>query len=501
MTALVDPAEFGGRTLVYLPKYATADDPAWSKTDEEIRGEFLAALARLYPHFAATTCWRFASRACGTSLRCRRSATAARAADRDVGARPVPRQFRPDRERHAERQRDRAAGGVVARDAVPAAADHGTPAWTFPTFRTQLLTTNHAKSIASLSLDLDNKWSYLKTHGDRGWESFPSYLDVVVPRFLEVLDDAGPEDHRVRRRPGCGTGAKPGRRWLRSPRPGTRSATTRSITSRGCTSIRDAELEDEITVAEEAICAATGRRPTGFRGRLQPLASGARAAWRGAAISTTPRRSPRSSARWPGRITSSRRGSADEQREERQRLFGNWTRGLPADSALLVAVRRRMRPSPAPQRLLEIPVTTMPLFRVPIHFSYLLFLRQFSRAAAWAYWQMAMRAVPAGRRRAVAALASARFSRRRRRAGPGVFPGDAMRGAEKVTFVRSVLTDFAKRFDVAPLGRHADYLASQNNLAVVRVPQSEGSATDGQSARSCIRNTSSPPLPVLRSPG
>src|SRR5205823_13277969 len=46
-----------------------------------------------------------------------------------------------------------------------------------------------SKPIASLSLDLDNKWSYLKTHGDPGWESFPSYLDLVVPRFLELLRD------------------------------------------------------------------------------------------------------------------------------------------------------------------------------------------------------------------------------------------------------------------------------------------------------------------------
>src|SRR5437870_3333344 len=47
------------------------------------------------------------------------------------------------------------------------------------------------KPIASLSLDLDNKWSYLKTHGDGGWESYPSYLDRVVPRFLGLLDDVG----------------------------------------------------------------------------------------------------------------------------------------------------------------------------------------------------------------------------------------------------------------------------------------------------------------------
>ncbi len=45
------------------------------------------------------------------------------------------------------------------------------------------------KAIASLSLDLDNKWSYMKTHGDAGWESFPSYLDTVVPRTLQFLKE------------------------------------------------------------------------------------------------------------------------------------------------------------------------------------------------------------------------------------------------------------------------------------------------------------------------
>jgi protoporphyrinogen oxidase len=53
MTALIDPAALGGRTLVYLPKYAAADDPAWKKTDDEIQSEFMAAMSRLYPGFSA----------------------------------------------------------------------------------------------------------------------------------------------------------------------------------------------------------------------------------------------------------------------------------------------------------------------------------------------------------------------------------------------------------------------------------------------------------------
>ena len=49
MTALVNPATMGGRTLVYLPWYVTADDPAWRMSDADIRRRFLNGLARMYP--------------------------------------------------------------------------------------------------------------------------------------------------------------------------------------------------------------------------------------------------------------------------------------------------------------------------------------------------------------------------------------------------------------------------------------------------------------------
>lgn len=51
MSALVGQAYFGGKTLLYLPKYVTLDDPAWGLSDRDIEAQFLAALARMYPHF------------------------------------------------------------------------------------------------------------------------------------------------------------------------------------------------------------------------------------------------------------------------------------------------------------------------------------------------------------------------------------------------------------------------------------------------------------------
>jgi protoporphyrinogen oxidase len=51
MSALVDRSQFGGNTLVYLPKYVDPDDPVFALSDGEIQESFLAALERMVPGF------------------------------------------------------------------------------------------------------------------------------------------------------------------------------------------------------------------------------------------------------------------------------------------------------------------------------------------------------------------------------------------------------------------------------------------------------------------
>ena len=48
MTALVDPAELGGHTLVYLPRYTDPADPAFDATDAALEDEFLAPFLAMY---------------------------------------------------------------------------------------------------------------------------------------------------------------------------------------------------------------------------------------------------------------------------------------------------------------------------------------------------------------------------------------------------------------------------------------------------------------------
>jgi protoporphyrinogen oxidase len=49
MSALTGTARFGGRTLVYLPRYMTQEDPWWSLSDDEIEARFRDGLVRVYP--------------------------------------------------------------------------------------------------------------------------------------------------------------------------------------------------------------------------------------------------------------------------------------------------------------------------------------------------------------------------------------------------------------------------------------------------------------------
>src|ERR1044071_2757651 len=48
-----------------------------------------------------------------------------------------------------------------------------------------------SRPLASLSLDLDNVWSYMKTHGDAGWQELPTYLDTLADVALERFSRHG----------------------------------------------------------------------------------------------------------------------------------------------------------------------------------------------------------------------------------------------------------------------------------------------------------------------
>src|SRR5438034_1490607 len=231
------------------------------------------------------------------------------------------------------------------------------------------------KPIASLSLDLDNKWSYLKTHGESGWESFPSYFDTVVPRFLELFEELGLRVTVFI--VGQDAALDKNRESLAKIAAAGHEIGNHSFHHEPWLHLYSyAQVEDEICAAEEAIFAATGVVPTGFRGPGYSLSPAVlrcliRRGYRYDASTLPTLFGPLARAYY----FFSARLSADERRR-RQRLFGGLGDGLRPLAPYWWELSDAESDPMAQRRILEIPVTTLPLLRSPIHFSYLLFLYQ-----------------------------------------------------------------------------------------------------------------------------
>lgn len=235
--------------------------------------------------------------------------------------------------------------------------------------------------LASLSLDLDNQWSYMKTHGDPGWDSFPTYLDTVIPRYLGLMSDL--EVSTTVFIVGQDAALEKNHAALSQIPAAGHEVGNHSFHHEPWLHLyTDEEVLQEICNAEEAIEKATGRRPRGWRGPgfsfsptvLRTLAE------RGYLYdaSTFPT--------YLGPLARAyyfmRSGLKREEKANRKQLFGKWTEG-----------RRSLHPYRwqfGPHRLLEIPVTTMPLFKSPFHLSYLLYLATFSTALAETYLKTAL---------------------------------------------------------------------------------------------------------------
>jgi hypothetical protein len=65
-------------------------------------------------------------------------------------------------------------------------------------------------------------------------------------------------------------------------------------------------------------------------------------------------------------------------------LFGKWQDGLRPIQG------HRWRIEGCPEGIIEIPVTTLPIFKLPFHISYILYIYKFSPALARSYFKAAM---------------------------------------------------------------------------------------------------------------
>lgn len=335
----------------------------------------------------------------------------------------------------------------------------------------ELPRSGRAQRLLSISFDLDNLWSYQKTHGDPGWEKFPSYLDplseIVLDRLkkhgllitffvvgqdaaleknfgaLRAIADAGHEigNHSFRHEP-----------WLHLYSP--------------------QEIDEEIRTAEEHIERATGQRPRGFRGpgfslspdTLRVLAQ------RGYIYdaSTFPTfLGPLARAYYFWNT----RGLSPEEKAKRKNLFGSAKEGLRPLRPYLweIEPQATSRQGLPAQELLEIPVTTLPFFRMPIHLSYLIYLARFSKRLSLAYLRWAMTLCRLSGVEPSILLHPLDFLGADRVEGLAFFPGMDLSTDYKLRFFDEVIGYLTSRFLPITMAEHAEAVLDRAKTRSKRV--------------------------------
>ena len=325
------------------------------------------------------------------------------------------------------------------------------------------------KPLASLSLDLDNEWSYLKTHGDASWRSLPSYLNVVVPRVLQFL--AQREKQRITFFVvGQDAALKKNEEAIASIAHAGHEIGNHSFHHEPWLHLyTPLQIEDELKTAEWHIERVTGYRPTGFRGPGYSMSDTllttlAKLGYTYDASSLPTFIGPLARAYYfmTAKLD-------DNQKQERKILFGTVRDALRP----LAPYRWSMKPDSG--GLVEIPVTTMPLFRAPIHFSYIIYLSRFSPALALGYYGAALRLCELTGTQPSLLLHPLDFLGKEDLSTLNFFPGMDLPRERKLDLMATLVDDLRARFEVVPMIEHAR-AASSTKLPIKDLAYASGSA-------------------------
>lgn len=304
------------------------------------------------------------------------------------------------------------------------------------------------KPVASISLDLDNLWSYLKTQGAPGWEPFPGFLDLVVPRILDVLDRC---DQRITFFiVGKDATIESNRSVLQKISAAGHEIANHSFLHEPWLHLynRD-QLHEEIGGAENAIAAVTGKVTRGFRGpgfSTSPLVRDVLAE----------REYDYDASIFPSMLGPVARmffllnsKLSAEEKEQRNGLYGKFSDAFGA-----------LRPFAWENGLIEVPVTTMPLFRLPVHTTYLMFLAQKSEFLARLYWNTAITLCRVRKVAPSLLLHPTDFLDEQDVPEMSFFPGMKLPAAKKTALVEHTIRSLQRHWRPGTMADHAAALSS-----------------------------------------
>ena len=325
--------------------------------------------------------------------------------------------------------------------------------------QTTLLIKQMNKPLASLSLDLDNQWSYMKIHGEEGWEEYPSYLDIFVPHVLKVLEELDlkitffivGQDAAFEKNHGM----------LKSLADAGHEIANHSFKHETWLHLyTKEEMQQEIDSAHAIITQVTGKAPIGFRGpgfswskTLLEVLGEKGYSYDASTLPTV----IGPLARFYYFRTSN---LSKEERKARKEIFGKFSDGF-----------RKLNPYywklKSGYKLLELPVTTMPIFRIPFHLSYLLYLSNISEWLMMCYLKCAIflckitRTAPSFLLHPLDLIGGDQIT------ALAFFPGMNISSERKIYIFKKVMKVLDRNFKLVTMEEHVQQIFDQGNIKLV----------------------------------
>jgi peptidoglycan-N-acetylglucosamine deacetylase len=227
------------------------------------------------------------------------------------------------------------------------------------------------KPICSVSLDLDNQWSYMKIHGDNGWQNYPSYLDIFLPHVLNALKEL--QLSITFFVVGQDAALEKNRKSLELIADYKHEFGNHSFNHESWLHLYPKEkIEEEIIRTNECIYNISDTTPVGFRGPgfswshdLLNVLSENNFLYDASSLPTFIGPFARAYYFRTANLN-------EEEKKTRAGLFGSFKDGFKPLKPYYWNLN-------SGKKILEIPVTTMPIFKLPFHLSYLIYLCRISK--------------------------------------------------------------------------------------------------------------------------
>ena len=316
------------------------------------------------------------------------------------------------------------------------------------------------KPIASISLDLDNQWSYMKIHGDEGWDKYPSYFDIFIPHILKVLDELGLKITFFI--VGKDTETEENRKYLKMITDHGHEVGNHSYHHESWLQTYSYEkVEKEIISAEEAIEKVTGQRPMGFRGPGFSWSKDVLKVLAGRGYKYDASTLPTYLGPLARMYYFKKSDLSKEEKKARKELFGKFSEGF-----------RKLKPYKWDlengKSITEIPVTTIPVFKLPFHLSYLIYLGNISMPLMNIYLNIAIRMCKITKTQISFLLHPLDLIGGDQISELAFFPGMNVSSKKKVEVFKNVIGFLQKHYEVVNMSKHWDYLEKAGKMELKR---------------------------------